>query len=106
MSNTAEQLLFKALTLLETEKLDEATVLLREAIEVATYARRELELIRAHTLLGEVLAAGDDAPGALENFEEALVVAATFAGDPASIHDEVSACREAIAVLTDTEPQA
>lgn len=99
MSNSAEQLLYRALTLLEQEKLDEAITELEEAIEVASYSRREVELIRAHTLLGELLASTGELADAKEHFQEAMLAAETFTGDRSNIDEEIDVCREGLEQL-------
>lgn len=96
MTHTAEQLLYSALTLLDEEKVEEAVTVLEEAAQVATFSRRELDLIRAHTLLGQILEAAEDVEAALEHFDEALLAGTTYSGDQSEIEEELTACRASI----------
>lgn len=73
MSNSAEQLIYKAALLLdESGDVEAAEEALRDAIGVAEVSERPLELIQAKTLLGELLLHLEREDEALVLFEDVL----------------------------------
>jgi tetratricopeptide (TPR) repeat protein len=96
VSNSAEQLIYQASLLIDEGELEQACVALEEAIQLAEIVPdRKLELIRAQTLLGELLLHIGENEKALELFR--AVLAGTEGLDPAEVELEVRLAREELA---------
>ncbi|MEO8216004.1 MAG: hypothetical protein ABI718_02870 [Acidobacteriota bacterium] len=93
--NSAEQLIYAAASLLKADgDLEEALVVLGEAINVAGTSRRMLELIRAKTFRGELLVQMGRPAEAIADFGDVAALAELFDGDAAQIDEEAVACRD------------
>lgn len=90
MTHSAQQLLHRALELLEEDDLDGAESLVREAIDLSLVATRTTELVRAHALLGEILLNTGREEEARGEFENVLALARTGVPE-AEISEEVEA---------------
>jgi hypothetical protein len=94
MSNSAEQLIYKAALLLdEGEDVAGAEAALREAVALSEIANHHVERLQATTFLGELLMQTEREEEAFERFREVLALAPLFEGDPALIADAVHAAR-------------
>jgi hypothetical protein len=95
MSNSAEQLIYKAMMLVEQENDPESALdVLTEAINLATVANRQLELIRAKTILGELLVQIEQPGEAVKEFRDVVKAAETFSDDRDLIDQEVASAKE------------
>jgi tetratricopeptide (TPR) repeat protein len=102
VSNSAEQLIYQASLLIEEGELEEACVALEEAIQLAEIVpERKLELIRARTLLGELLLHIGEREKALELFQ--AVLSGTEGLDLAEVELEVRVAREELAKASGLE---
>lgn len=91
MTHSAQQLIHRALELLEQEDdLSGAESLLRDAIDLSLVATRTTELVRAHALLGEILLNTGREAEARSEFENVLALARAGLS-PAEISEEVDA---------------
>ncbi|HEX7705672.1 MAG TPA: tetratricopeptide repeat protein [Thermoanaerobaculia bacterium] len=96
MSNSAEQLIYQASLLIDEGELEKACEALEEAIQLSEITPdRKLELVRARTLLGELLLHIGENEKALDLFE--AVLAGSEGLDPADIELEVRVAREQLA---------
>ncbi len=88
--NTAQQLIYKATVLVdEQDDLEGALAVLRDAISVATVAKRHEELIEAKTFAGEILLNSGREEEALEEFEDVIELSRSASVDPEVIKDAV-----------------
>jgi hypothetical protein len=95
MTNSAEQLLFRAATLLEeSQDVEGALDLLHEALVLTQIAGRPLELIRVKTLLGDLLTQIEQPAEALKEFRDVVRLASEYTGEAADVDEELSAARE------------
>ena len=100
MTNSADQLIYRAATLLdEQDDAEGAMALLREAIDLSETAGYQLQEIRARTFLGELLMDQGRNDEAAEEFESLLHVAEDYRGAIAEIEDEVASAKERLASL-------
>lgn len=92
--NSAEQLLFQAATILEEEGDVEAAIdAIEQAIEICRIAEHPLALIRAHTMMGELLAQASAADIAADQFREVVRLSESYAGPASDIDEELAAAR-------------
>jgi tetratricopeptide (TPR) repeat protein len=94
-SNTAQQLMYHAATLIEADDLAGAEAALRDAASVARIAGRTVELIQAKGFLGELLLNAGRTEEALEELEDVLELAREDDVDPVLVEGEVRLAREA-----------
>lgn len=96
--NSAEQLLYHAATLLEEEQDVEGAIdALEQAIELCQVADHPLELIRARTMMGELLAQADAPDIAADQFREVVRLAEAYQGAPTDVDEELASAREWLA---------
>ena len=97
-TNSAEQLIYEAARLLEEEGDAEAAIAaLQEAADLAVVARRQIELVRARTMQGELLlelGRDEEARGA---FEDVIAVGSVL--DPEVAGEEVASARQHLAMI-------
>lgn len=102
-TNSAQQLIYRAATLLEEEDYDGALELLDDAIELATTARRPVELIQARSLRGEILLNAEREGEAAEEFKTVLGLSESDDVDSGAIQEEVSTARHWLEELSHPE---
>lgn len=95
-TNTAQQLMYRAAVLLDEQDFPGAEEALRDAVNVATIAGRDLELVQAKGFLGELLLGLDRAEEALEQFEDILEIARNTEIDLEEIQPELRLARELV----------
>lgn len=103
MSNSADQLIYRAVQLLDENRIEQAIDKLHEAITVAEVANHPLELVRAHTILGELLAQIGENDLAIEEFRGVVTAAERFTGDVTLVDEEVASANKWLADLTKQE---
>ena len=94
MSNSADQLIYKAALQLDEEQdpvAAEAT--LRDAIELCEVAGHPLQLIRARTFLAELLIQLQRPDEAIPQLQNVLILGAGFQDDPDLIDQEVASAK-------------
>lgn len=100
MSNSADQLIYKAAQLLdENGNADEAIVVLREAIALAEVAQHHLELLRAHVFLGELLYEMERYEEAKSELQKVLTVAERFEGRAELVDEEVATAKDLLSSI-------
>lgn len=98
MMNSAAQLIYQAMTILEESgDAERALHLLAEAAEVARVSRRQIELVRARTLTGELLLDLDRLDEARLAFDDVVVVGQVM--DPDLVGEEVKSARAHLALM-------
>jgi tetratricopeptide (TPR) repeat protein len=95
MTNSAQQLIYKAALILDDNGDTEAAeATLREAINLSEIAGRPVEHIQATIFLGELLMACERSEEALLLFEEALALNRNFTGDPDLVKNEIETAND------------
>jgi hypothetical protein len=98
--NSADQLIYKAVTLLqEHEDVEGALDALHEAMLLSKVAGHTLQLIRAKMLLGELLEAIDQPLEAVQEFRDVVSLAETFDGESELVDQELAVAKERLASL-------
>lgn len=98
MTNSAEQLIYHALSIMEADgDAEHALQVLAEASEVARMARRQVELVRARTLSGELLLELGRFDEARLAFDDVIAVGQVL--DPTLVGEEVDSARSHIAFI-------
>ncbi len=100
MINSADQLIFKAANLLEDEEdVEGALEALHEAVLLSQVAGHTLQLIRAKTFLGELLAGIDQPQEAVKEFRDVVRLAESFTEDPTQVDEELASAKKWLAEL-------
>jgi tetratricopeptide (TPR) repeat protein len=95
MTNSADQLIYKAAMLLEEQQdVEGALEALHDALVLAQIANHPVQLIRAKTVLGELLVQIDQPGEAIKEFRDIVRIAEAFDGDQAEISEEVESARD------------
>jgi len=98
--NSADQLIFKAANLLEEqEDVEGALEALHEAVLLSQLAGHTLQLIRAKTFLGELLAGIDQPHESVKEFRDVVRLAESFTEDATLVDEELAAARKWLAGL-------
>lgn len=98
MTNSAEQLIFHAATLLEEGNPAGAIETLHEAIELSSIVSRRLELLRAKFMLAEILTETGKTEEAVEQYEDVILLGEDFP-EPELVDEEIAASRTRLETL-------
>ncbi len=107
MGNSADQLIYQAVMLLEDEgDLDGAITALDDAIGLAGIAGFKLQELRARLLLGEVLLQLERHEEAREHFAKVVILAANFESEGESVDVELRTASQLLELCVDrTDPK-